>query len=272
MKRGYNFRKFILLTFVFVILGSTTLYAASVYHNYISSGVSIHYIETEASNIDLIATGGADPTTFMANNGYDSGINGGFLYGSDLLSIAIVNDRPVGYTGQEVTWQTFYEYGNGGANVIGEPSTPAGTIIWDGDNNELKLEKIYSGWEIHQNSLVANTNNYWAQGGASLSLQDDANWKSIVIEEGYDRVGDYDRSQRAAMLMSWDKKKVYLVVTDTLCTAGEFRTAIKNLFAWQVSYGMDGIFLDGSTCAQLRYAGENKVDHSRNVNQVIVLK
>lgn len=271
MKKVFNLQKLIVLTVVFLLLGTTSIYAASKYGFDNRTGVNLHYIEADASDIDLKATGGADPTTYMKNNGYASGINGGFFYRKDLLSIAIVNDRPAGYTGDKVTWKTFYEYGNGGANVIGGNKT-AGTIIWDGDKNELKLEKLYSGWEIHTNSLVTNTNNYWAQGGASLSLHDDNNWQKTVKNEGYDRVGDNDYAQRSAMLISWDKKKVYLIVTDSKCTCRQFRTAIKKTFTWQIDHGMDGIFLDGSTCSQLRYNNVNKVNHSRCVNQVIVLK
>lgn len=274
MKKLFNSRKFLVLTLILLLLGSTAVYAASRYGFDNRTGVNLHYIEADASSIDLKATGFQDPTVYMSKNGHASGMNGGFFdpVSKILLSIAVVNGRPVAYTGQDVSAEAF-EFGNGGVNAIGDYGATAGTIIWDGDNNELKLVKLFSGWEIHSENLVSNTNNYWAQGGASLSLNDDANWGTIADkDEGYAGINGTGKSQRSAMLMSWDKKKVYLVVTDTRCTGAEFRTAIKETFTWQIDHGMDGIFLDGSTCAQLRYDDKNKVDHGRNVSQVIVLK
>jgi hypothetical protein len=62
------------------------------------------------------------------------------------------------------------------ATPKGTNATPKGTFVYDGAADSLSVQVVAGANDIS----VTNRNNYWAQGGVSMSLNDDANWKSIA--------------------------------------------------------------------------------------------
>lgn len=178
------------------------------------------------------------------------GINGGFFYGSDLLSIAVNNDVPV--NGPQGA------YGSGWFNHAYE----RGTLVWDATKRAYSVQVVGSAGEI----AVASRDNYWAQGGISMSLQDDAHWVAIAQAQNMPNMAG--ATQRVGLV--WNTgMNIWLVLSETACSAQQFRLAIKA----QLGSGtiVDGIFLDGGGSAQMNCTENKFSGDGRSVVQMIAL-
>jgi len=177
------------------------------------------------------------------------GINGGFFYGEDLLSIAIMNDIPVS--------GAMNAYGSGWFNA----KYPRGTLVWDGAANEFSVQIVSSGDQLS----VRDRGRYWAQGGISMNLTDDELWSAAATEEHLPFADD--KRMRSGMVYD-NSGKLWLIVTPTLCTAAEFRTAIQDSVPGK---GLEGIFLDGDGSSQMNAEEAVLPGDSRPVVQMIAV-
>jgi hypothetical protein len=177
------------------------------------------------------------------------GINGGFFYGEDLLSLAIVNDIPAhGAQG---------DYGSGWFNA----KYARGTLVWDGNLEKLSVQTVSSGDELD----VSDRRSYWAQGGISMNLQQEELWPASMVDQHL----PYADEQRLRSGMVYDSTgKLWLIVTPTLCTAGQFRTAVLESVPGE---GLEGIFLDGDGSSQMNAAETVLTGDSRPVVQMIAV-
>lgn len=208
------------------------------------NGVVLTVIKASPNNITLKAID-SNVTTSSS-----FGINGGFFYGTDLLSIAVNNDVPVkGVAGG---------YGSGWFNE----KYSRGTLVWDRDVSRYSIQKVSSASDLE----VSNRSSYWAQGGISMNLKSDSNWKYLASEEGMPNIDG--NTTRTALVYS-SGLNIWLVVTDTACTAEAFRSAIQG----QIGSGtiVDGIFLDGGGSSQLKCAEKIIVGDGRVVRQMVAL-
>lgn len=177
------------------------------------------------------------------------GINGGFFYGKDLLSVAIVNDVPVGGARGG--------YGSGWFNA----KYARGTLVWDGVTGKLSVQTVSSGEELS----VSDRSQYWAQGGISMNLQQEALWTAAAGNEHL----PYADEQRLRSGMVYDNTgKLWLIVTPTLCTGEEFRTAVLQTVPGE---GKEGIFLDGDGSSQMNAEEIVLTGDSRPVVQMIAV-
>jgi hypothetical protein len=177
------------------------------------------------------------------------GINGGFFYGDDLLSIAIMNDVPVnGAKGA---------YGSGWFNAKSE----RGTLVWDGAAGAFSVQVAASGGDL----AVSDRNHYWAQGGISMNLQHEELWAEAIAAEHL----PYAEEQRMRSGLVYDEAgKLWLIVTKSLCTAAEFRSAVQ----WAVpGEAREGIFLDGDGSSQMNADEAVLTGDSRPVVQMIAV-
>jgi hypothetical protein len=209
-----------------------------------SNKVVLHMIKTSPRNITLKAINSNVTQT------KDNGINGGFFYNGDLLSIAVINNQPVkdmpGY------------YGSGWYNT----DRPRGTLVWDDITGQFSVQLA----EDPDGLVVKDKNHFWAQGGVSMGLLNEAGWalqaekeEMPAMDEGRMRSGAvYDR-----------KQNIWLIVTPTLCTVEQFRTAIKE----KIGDGslVDGIFLDGDGSSQMKIANTVLPGDHRQVYQMLSL-
>ncbi|MBO9597549.1 MAG: hypothetical protein J7559_06995 [Cohnella sp.] len=159
------------------------------------------------------------------------GVNGGFFWEKQLLSIAVQNDEPVG--------------GQPGARGSGwfNAKYPRGTLVYDGKTQAYTVQVVSDASQL----TVTDRSDYWAQGGISLNLQDDAGWRKQADTEAMP--APEDTRLRSAMVYAEDG--VYLIVTDIGCTAEDFRTAIQQFGESLPNRLIDGIFLDGDGSSQL---------------------
>ncbi|MEF2244462.1 phosphodiester glycosidase family protein [Paenibacillus sp. IITD108] len=189
-----------------------------------SNGAIIHQLVTKPSNITLEAI--HDNVT-LSNR---VGINGGFFFGDQLLSIAVVNGTAVNGKASD--------YGSGGENV----KYSRGTLVWDGAANTMNVQVLSKAEEIR----VKDYTRFWAQGGISMSLQQDDQWLSQAkLEEA-----PFMDSARLRSAAAYDEAgMLYLFVSETKHTLSEFRAAVVE----QTGAGklIDGIFLDGDGSSQL---------------------
>lgn len=213
------------------------------YSKSVINGITMHVIKTSPKNIALKAV-----NTNLANVP-DYGINGGFFYSTALLSIAVNNDVPV--KGAKGT------YGAGWTNE----KYDRGTLVWDGAAGKYFVQVAGSAADLN----VTNRKNYWAQGGISLSLKDDANWKAKATRENMPNMTG--KVGRTALVYS-SGLNIFLVVTNTACTAEAFRAAIKHLGSGTL---VDGVFLDGSGSSQLKSKEAVVRGDGRIVRQMISL-
>lgn len=177
------------------------------------------------------------------------GINGGFFYGSDLLSVAVVNDRPVnGVQGA---------YGSGWFNA----KYPRGTLVWDGASGTLSVQVVSSGDDLD----VTDRGHYWAQGGISMNLQREGLWRAAAAAEHLPYADE--QRMRSGLVYNADGK-LWLIVTPTRCTAEAFRTAILETVP---GGGREGIFLDGDGSSQMNAEEGLLTGDSRPVVQMIAL-
>ncbi|GIO15500.1 hypothetical protein J19TS2_50550 [Cohnella xylanilytica] len=207
-----------------------------------SNGMLLSYLRTRPSNVTLEA---------VHNNVTLSpfyGINGGFFYEDALVSLAVVNDRPVnGGPGA---------YGAGGENV----KYARGTLVWDGSLDRLSVQVVRRASELR----VTDRARFWAQGGISMSLGEDERWAAQAAAENAPFPDD-NRLRSAAV---YDKEgNVYLVVSRNKGSLAAFREAIVE----KIGPGTlaDGIFLDGDGSSQLRSREAKLRGDSRPVVQML---
>lgn len=190
-----------------------------------ANGMELHYLRTRPSNVEpAVVNQNVTLTAYY-------GINGGFFYQKDLLSLAVVNDIPV--------HQANGSYGSGGSNV----KYARGTLVWDGAIDELSVQIIREASELR----VSDRSRYWAQGGISMSLGDNLGWVQQAAAENAP-FADEDRLRSAAAFDA--QGNLYLIVSETKGTLAAFRDAILEKVG---ALGLvDGIFLDGDGSSQLR--------------------
>ncbi|QSF46792.1 hypothetical protein [Paenibacillus tianjinensis] len=205
--------------------------------------VQMHMMAVAPENI-ILRTAGSDLRKVPAY-----GINGGFFYGTDLLSVAVMNDVPVnGAKGA---------YGSGWFNA----KYPRGTLVWDGTAGRLSVQIVSSGDELS----VSDRSHYWAQGGISMNLQQDGLWAAASAAEHL----PYADEQRMRSGLVYDETgKLWLIVTPTLCTAEEFRTAVLQTVPGNER---EGIFLDGDGSSQMNADEAVLTGDSRPVVQMIAV-
>lgn len=206
--------------------------------------IELHAIRTSPDNIALKAIATNVTKT------QDTGINGGFFYNSDILSLAVVNNKPVkGVPG---------DYGTGWYNT----DRPKGTLVWDAAANMFTIQVVEESDQIN----VSDRSRFWAQGGVSMGLLNEHGWERQAIAEEMPAMDE--KRLRSAMAYDTDRN-VWLIVTPTPCTIPDFREAIKE----QIAKGKltDGIFLDGDGSSQLKAGKVALAGDSRSVYQMITL-
>ena len=215
------------------------------------NGVVLHSMKGSPVDIRLHSRGKLESPKSILDSGWLYGINGGFFNVSNkqLLSISLKN-------GSEIT-------AGGSSNARAN----RGTLIWDNKAKKFYCKQITTKTQVE--ALVSDKTNYWAQGGVSLALrQSDSDWKDMIAPNNEYLPGSTSNTQRAAVVYN-NTNNIWLIVTDTKCTITEFRTAInENIGSGTL---VDGISLDGSTCAQM-YCAEKHVQHPRSVVSVIGFK
>ncbi|MFC5650271.1 hypothetical protein ACFPYJ_14255 [Paenibacillus solisilvae] len=207
-----------------------------------SNGFQLHVLKSDPSNITLEL-----PRQNVTLSDY-YGINGGFFYNQSLLSMAIVNGIPIG--GAEG------QYGAGSENV----KYRRGTLVWDGAANTLSVQIVSALSELK----VSDPHHFWAQGGISMSVGQDALWKSIAIQQNVPYPDD--NHLRSAIVYD-HSGAIYLVVSSTEGKLDDFRSAILET----VGGGRlaDGIFLDGDGSSQMQAAEIGLNGDNRPVVQMI---
>ncbi len=208
-------------------------------------GVTLHYIKTSSKNVRPTLV--RPMKKINASGKY--GINGGFFSGSNIVTIAVVNDVPVG--------------GEAWAENVGwaNNNLDRGTLVWDNNAREYKVPIVRRASDI----TVSDRGDYWAQGGVSTTLDDDTNWKQIMIDQ---KLPDYDAARQRAGMVYNSGLNLWLVVSAGGCTAEAFRTAIKKTIA--VGTLKNGIFLDGGGSTSL-YCSQNTVGCDREVPEMMAL-
>lgn len=211
-----------------------------------SNGVVLHLLKTSPNNIILTSC-----RTAVCSQP-NVAINGGFFNFADgaLLSIAVQNDVPVaGKRGA---------YGSGWFNA----KYARGTLVWDASSRKYSVQCVKSADEID----VTDRKRYWAQGGISMSLRDDAGWDRIAREQNMPNMAG--KAFRTALVYG-SGLNVWAVVTNTPCTAAQFRAAIKE----KIGSGtlVDGVFLDGSGSSQMRCKDVQLRGDGRAVYSVVAL-
>lgn len=177
------------------------------------------------------------------------GINGGFFYDDSLLSIAIMNDVPVNGVKNG--------YGSGWFNA----KYARGTLVWDGSARNFSVQTVSSGDELN----VTDRNHYFAQGGISMNLSNEAFWETAIAEEHLPYADE--KRLRSGMVYN-NTDKVWLIVTTTPSTAAEFRTAVLQTIPGE---GREGIFLDGDGSSQMNADEVILTGDSRSIVQMIAV-
>ncbi|MCZ8515971.1 hypothetical protein O9H85_26935 [Paenibacillus filicis] len=210
-----------------------------------SNGVKLHAMRTSPDNIVL------RPIASNVTKTEEFGINGGFFWNGDLLSVAVNNDRPI--KGEP------NDYGSGWYNV----DYPKGTLVWDEATRRFSVQVVQEAGELK----VTDKGRYWAQGGVSMSLQQDGRWAEQAQKED---MPAFDEA-RLRSGVAYDRgQNVWMLLSDKPCTVEEFRSAVKEVIA--PGQLVDGVFLDGDGSSQMRcYQAQLKGD-SREVYQMMALK
>ncbi|WP_258525941.1 hypothetical protein [Paenibacillus sp. YN15] len=208
------------------------------------NGVRLHAVRASPEKISLKAI-----ETNVTDDPED-GMNGGFFWEGQLLSIAVINDRPVkGAPG---------DYGSGWYNI----DRPRGTLVWDGATGELSVQVTDRAEEL----AVTDRSRYWAQGGVSMGLHNERFWQEQALLEEFPVMDE--KRLRSAIVYDTDRR-LWLLLSDGPCTGPEFRAAIKET----VAPGKldDGIFLDGDGSSQLKLGQFKLPGDRRTVYQMITL-
>lgn len=207
-----------------------------------SNGMELHVLKVKPSNITLTVIN--DNVTLSPYYG----INGGFFYDQSLLSIAVVDSIPVnGAIG---------DYGSGSENA----KYARGTLVWDGAADELSVQIVSKASELK----VKDHTRFWAQGGISMSINDEVKWaEQATLEQA--PFPDEDRLRSGAV---YDQDgMLYLIVSSTKGSLGIFREAILEQVGEEQL--VDGIFLDGDGSSQLQSAHAALTGDNRPVVQMI---
>jgi hypothetical protein len=213
-----------------------------------SGGVELHTIQTTPDNISLRTI----DTNVTATPYY--GVNGGFFWQGALLSIAVVNGRPLkGEPG---------DYGSGWYNTGVNNHLKRGTLVWDGHAERFTVQIVSEADEL----VVADKRRYWAQGGVSMSLSDEAGWRREMIAQ---EMPGYDNGHMRTGLVYDSQNRLYMIVSPTRCTVEQFRTAIKERFGDRKL--VDGIFLDGDGSSQLQVEHVRLPGDKRQVYQMLAV-
>ncbi len=189
-----------------------------------SNGMKLHALQTKPAFVTLEAI-----QSNVASAG-KTGINGGFFFGEQLLSIAVVDGFSVN--------KGVGEYGSGGENV----KYDRGTLVWDGASDSLSVQIAGQASQLK----VKDRTRFWAQGGISMTLGDDSRWQEQIAAEHAPFPLD-DRLRSAAVYDS--RGALYLIVSETKGTLAAFREAIIETIGSDKL--VDGIFLDGDGSSQL---------------------
>lgn len=197
--------------------------------------VRLQYIKTSPKNIKLTAISGTVPASGLL------GVNAGFFDDNTqtVQSICIQNSSTV-QPGGSSTFACGYYNNDSTGHHINE-----GTLVWDGGWSVYRKQVISAASDL----TIGDPNNYWAQGGLSMYLQNDTDWNTM-LSQNQEKVNDHYPSigmPRTALLYG-DSKNIYLVITESNVTMSQFRGALKYLDS---SNHLDGIFLDGSTATQM---------------------
>jgi hypothetical protein len=207
------------------------------------NGVVLHVLRTEPSSISLYSI--KDNVVRSETNG----INGGFFWDNQLLSIAVMDGMPANGRPKE--------YGSGWFNV----KYVRGTIVYDRVTRMIDVQRAASVDDLH----MTDATKFWAQGGVSMNLKDDNRWYNVAVKEEMLPFADDERLRSA---MAYDNfGEIYLVVTSNKCTAEQFRTAIKRNVA--VGNLNEAIFLDGDGSSQLLAGNVELKGDNRKVLQMI---
>jgi len=239
------------------------------------NGINLHWIKTFPDNIVL--KGNKNNEEYNTNNMTDYGINGGFFdfNSRELLSIA-VNDG-------EVTGKNGFGVANGPRYENGVPRYfDRGTLVWDKVKSEFSVQTVKN-----KNNILCITDKYWAQGGISMSLDNDGGWYYQADSEEEMPIMGADGNnifpERTGMVYDYNQqnneyKNLWLIATNTPCSASNFRIAVKELGMGEQENFRDGIFLDGSNSSKLRCKDSNgndvkmrSFDEDRNVPQIVAL-
>lgn len=201
-----------------------------------SNGLKLHILKTKPAYVTLEVV---NENVTLTNK---VGINGGFFYGESLISMGVVNGYAVN--------GDMNGYGSGGENM----KYARGTLVWDGAADTLSVQTVSKASEVK----VKDHSRFWAQGGISMSLSDDAAWRSIAEAEHAPFPDDL-RLRSGAVYDG--AGNLYLVVSENGGTLEAFRSAvIEKVGAGEL---VDGIFLDGDGSSQLlskemSLAGDNR--------------
>ncbi|MEO3945015.1 hypothetical protein [Gorillibacterium sp. CAU 1737] len=208
-----------------------------------TNGLVLHALITDPENIRLEA---------IEQNLLDLpryGMNGGFFYESSLLSIAVNDGQPViGKPGG---------YGSGWSNV----KYARGTLVWDRESKKFSVQVVTSADKL----TVTQPERYWAQGGISMNLQAGESWHTLAEAE---HMPGIDNLHMRTGLVYTKDGQLQLLVTNDLCTAGDFRAAV---LEWGGETFVDGIFLDGDGSSQLKAKEVELAGDRRLVRQMIRL-
>ncbi|WP_256715756.1 hypothetical protein [Paenibacillus odorifer] len=208
-----------------------------------TDNVQLYMMSLSPEDIKLRAAG----VPLRQVNAY--GINGGFFYQDALLSMAIMNDTPVNGAQKG--------YGSGWFNA----KYARGTLVWDGASRSFSVQVVSSGEELK----ITDRQHYFAQGGISMNLGHEDLWEAAVAEEHL----PYSDEKRLRSGMVYDNTgKLWLIVTPTLSTAAEFRSAILQTVP---AKGLEGIFLDGDGSSQMNAKEIIVPGDSRSVVQMIAV-
>jgi hypothetical protein len=213
-----------------------------------TNGVVLYTLRTNPDNVRLQAINtNVTETTYY-------GINGGFFWEGSLLSIAVINNKPLkGVTGQ---------YGSGWYNTGADNKFKRGTLVWDGLMKRFSVQVVGQANEL----LISDVDNYWAQGGVSMSLGKEFDWQNQIIIE---KMPSYDEIHKRSGITYDENQQLYMIVTPTSCTIEQFRTAILEKLGKHKL--VDGIFLDGDGSSQLKSRQSHLVGDHRQVYQMLSL-
>ncbi|MBO7748849.1 phosphodiester glycosidase family protein [Paenibacillus sp. MWE-103] len=209
-----------------------------------SNGMALHYMATRPGNVR--------PAAVHANvaAGPYYGVNGGFFYEEALLSIAVADGVPVNAAPGS--------YGAGDVNA----KYVRGTLVWDGAADRLSVQTVGRMAELR----VSDRSRFWAQGGISMSLGRDGEWRARAEAE---RAPNIDEARLRSAAVYDDAGTLYLVVSTTKGTLAEFRSAIVETVGAGRLAG--GIFLDGDGSSQLRSREIRLTGDGRPVVQMLRL-
>ena len=242
------------------------------YHNGTYSGINLHVLTTNASNIQLVNLN--EKSSLKGSSYY--GINGGFfVMGENLLiSLALNNGYQVG-PGEQGTDNKW----NGG-----------GAIAWNGYAFEV-YTPIQTKSQLSSKVAGGSSNclpGTWAQGGYSMFLGA-SDWYSRIKSElsGADPSADQTKAGGSGMVADTLSKTVHLYVTKDVTSFTTFRRAVQAHIGisdgGNVNSRYKGLFLDGSYSSQMKakkpdgsstvvnvdWSAEGKV---RSLTQIVALR